>query len=88
MSLDFDKNPYWSDEEAQFWHDHMRDFNDLWWFPDNACGHPLGNGPRDAYIDLDLRAFIQVCIEGHLTKFPVVMTPAQDIAEGTLLEAG
>ena len=76
------KNPAWTDEEFQFWTDHMQDYGDLWWWvPDCACGHPSA----DAKYDGVSGDFVATCKEGHVTVIPVLHSAARNISEEAAL---
>lgn len=83
--MDFDKNPLWTDEEAEFWQQHMVEYSDIWWFGNCACGHPRSKDIEPHYSTIS-HAFLQWCEQGHMTKMPVLQSEARQLAEGTPLE--
>ena len=77
------KNPAWTDEEYEFWQEHMELYFDDWWRGSNpVCGHALKEPKPDMARGGD---FVVTCVLGHETVFPVLRGVAANLDEGSLL---
>ena len=76
------KNPAWTDEEYEFWQEHMEDYHDYWWQAAPVCGHALKESRPDMARGGD---FVVTCVLGHETVFPVLRSEASNLDEGSLL---